>query len=38
MAHSNAEVAALPALSEATMAELSVTYDQDIRPHVHRRW
>lgn len=38
MAHSNAEAAVLPALSQETMAELSVIYDQDIRPHVHHRW
>ena len=37
-ARSNAEAAALPPLSDATMAELIAIYDQDIRPHVHQRW
>ena len=37
-ARSNAEAAGLPALSPATMAELTAIYDQDIRPHVHHRW
>ena len=37
-ARSNAEAAALPGLSPATMAELAAIYDQDIRPHVHHRW
>ncbi len=37
-ARSNAEAAALPALSDAAMAELTAIYDQDIRPHVHHRW
>ncbi|MGF6232892.1 aryl-alcohol dehydrogenase-like predicted oxidoreductase [Inquilinus ginsengisoli] len=37
-ARSNAEAAALPALPEATMAELRAIYDQDIKPFVHQRW
>jgi aryl-alcohol dehydrogenase-like predicted oxidoreductase len=37
-ARANAEAAALPALSQADMAALKATYDEDIRPHVHQRW
>ncbi len=37
-ARSNAEAAALPALPDATMAELRAIYDQDIKPFVHQRW
>ena len=34
----NAGAAALPPLSEATMAAVKRIYDEDIRPYVHQRW
>ncbi len=37
-AQSNAEAADLPKLSADVMAELKTIYDEDIKPHVHRRW
>jgi len=37
-ARSNAEAAALPALSPETMAELKAIYDREIKPFVHQRW
>jgi aryl-alcohol dehydrogenase-like predicted oxidoreductase len=37
-ARSNAEAAALPPLSQETIAELKTIYDRDIRPYVHQRW
>jgi aryl-alcohol dehydrogenase-like predicted oxidoreductase len=37
-ARSNAEAAALAALSAETMDHLATIYEADIRPHVHQRW
>ncbi len=37
-ARSNAEAAALPALSGATMAAVREIYERLIAPHVHQRW
>jgi aryl-alcohol dehydrogenase-like predicted oxidoreductase len=37
-ARSNAAAAALPALDEATLAELRTIYEESIREHVHSRW
>lgn len=37
-ARSNAEAAALPALSPETMAAVETVYREDIAPHVHQRW
>lgn len=35
---SNAEAAALPALSAETMAKIAAIYESDIKPYVHQRW
>ncbi len=37
-AMSNAQAAALPALSASTMEAVATVYESDIRPHVHQRW
>ena len=34
----NAQAAALPALSDETMAKVAAIYESDIKPHVHQRW
>lgn len=35
---SNAEAAALPALSADTMAKIAAIYESDIKPYVHQKW
>jgi len=35
---SNAEAAALPALSADTMAKIKAIYESDIKPYVHQKW
>ncbi|MBL8579183.1 MAG: aldo/keto reductase [Mesorhizobium sp.] len=35
---SNAEAAALPALSSETMAKIAAVYESDIKPYVHQKW
>jgi aryl-alcohol dehydrogenase-like predicted oxidoreductase len=37
-ARSNAEAAALPALTSETMTALKAVYDRNIKPYVHQRW
>lgn len=37
-ARENAAAAALPPLSDSTMAAVKAVYDTHIRPHVHESW